>query len=262
MTVRWDDYFGGAAFDLAKSGGPFPPPFANGPGSLENGAYVQLSTISQIYGVGVMADIPAGQTITANIYATDAAGRGALLATGSTVSTSAGSQWYDVPVALTTAVGDQYDIEVTCILVNDFRYWDDTTGVPYSPYGIISVNDGVSGGDPAQTELIHLRLHLCDQLASQVATSRTHTPVFMSPPSPNPSFGSVTLGFNLTEADVGDMAIYDVRGRKVAEVFTGRSLTNGDGTVRFDTRGLPAGVYFVRLQTRTTSVTRKLVVMR
>ena len=92
-----------------------------------------------------MADVPAGQTITANIYEANSGARGPLLATGSTVSTSAGSQWYDVPIAFTTAIGDQYDIEVTCILVNDFRYWDDTTGVPYSPYGIISVNDGVSG---------------------------------------------------------------------------------------------------------------------
>ena len=207
-----------------------------------------------------MADIPAGQTITANIYDANAGSRGALLATGSTVSTSAGTQWYDVPIAFTTVSGDQYDIEVTSGVVNDFRYWDDTTGLPYTLFGIISVNDGVSGGDPGQTELIHMRLHMCDQPVSGLVSPRRRTPMFMSRPFPNPSFGVVTLGYNLAEGDVADMAVYDVRGRKVAQVFTGRTLTNGDGTVRFNTRRLPSGVYFVRLQTRSASVTRKLVV--
>ena len=82
------------------------------------------------------------------------------------------------------------------------------------------------------------------------------------PPVPNPASGSVVLGYDMTQPAVADMTIYDAKGRRVADVFTARHLRAGPGTARFDTGRLAAGVYLVRMQTSTATLTAKLVVVR
>jgi len=253
---------GGAPFDLAKPGGAVPPPLVTGPGSLEQGAFVVAAQSEQVYGIGVMADIPFGETINANIYSTNAAGRDALLAQGSTTSAAGGLRWHDVPIAFTTDSAVEYDVEVTCTNVDTVFYWDDTSGLPYTAYGKYTVNDAESGGNQADTKLVRLRIHACDEVLTAVAESPRHTPMYLLPPRPNPASGRVDLSYSLSEPAVASIAVYDVRGRRVADVFASRKVGAGTGIARFDAQRLPSGIYFVKLETATASVTRKLVVTR
>jgi hypothetical protein len=87
----------------------------------------------------------------------------------------------------------------------------------------------------------------------------------LAPPAPNPAGGSVRLGFAIREGDIGALNIYDVSGRLV------RSLVgNADGPMSQsvlwdanDNQGRPvaAGIYFARLETANTTITRQAVLM-
>ena len=78
----------------------------------------------------------------------------------------------------------------------------------------------------------------------------------------NPASGSVTLAFIMSESGAADMTIFDVRGRRVAEVFRGQPVGAGRWSIQFNVRRLASGVYFVKLHTATGSLSRKMVVWR
>jgi hypothetical protein len=58
-----------------------------------------------------------------------------------------------------------------------------------------------------------------------------------------------------------EIAVFDVSGRRVAGVLESRNRSPGTGTARVDTRALPSGVYFIRLNTTAGAIARKLVVL-
>jgi hypothetical protein len=57
------------------------------------------------------------------------------------------------------------------------------------------------------------------------------------------------------------IALFDIAGRRVADVVTG-SVAEGQHTVTWSTAGLARGVYFYRLQSGSTIVTRTLLLVR
>ena len=65
---------------------------------------------------------------------------------------------------------------------------------------------------------------------------------------PNPTSGIVDLQFTIYSLQSVLIKIYDVQGREVA-VLLDDALAAGEHTVRWDSEGLPAGIYFYRLQT-------------
>ncbi|MEP0547432.1 MAG: T9SS type A sorting domain-containing protein [Rhodothermales bacterium] len=80
-------------------------------------------------------------------------------------------------------------------------------------------------------------------------------------PFPNPVRSIATIPYTLDDA--GDVALtaFDVLGREVAVLDAGRRPA-GSGSVTWATRGLPAGVYFVRLTDGERTATRKVLVIR
>ena len=73
----------------------------------------------------------------------------------------------------------------------------------------------------------------------------------LRPPAPNPSSGASRLSFSAPRAGNVRVAVYDVGGREVAEVMTGR-VSEGEHEVSWDgsdARGVAcgSGVYFVRV---------------
>ncbi|HVP39400.1 MAG TPA: aryl-sulfate sulfotransferase [Candidatus Saccharimonadales bacterium] len=79
---------------------------------------------------------------------------------------------------------------------------------------------------------------------------------------PNPFSGRTVLRFSLGRTCVAEMALYDVDGRRVMELFVSRAMRAGDYTLDLDASRLRPGIYFARLVAGTTSVARKLVVIR
>jgi hypothetical protein len=83
---------------------------------------------------------------------------------------------------------------------------------------------------------------------------------------PNPFNPSTTIRFTLPEAGPVSLVIYDVAGRRVAELVNG-SMARGATEVRWNgvnDRGasVGTGVYFYRLTTNTGTITRKMLLLK
>lgn len=261
LSLKWKSTgTGGVGFDLAKLDGSTP---GTGSGSIDHGAYVTALADQQVYGVGVMADIPEGSFLFARVYKADQAidDRVLLLSEGVIKTSGTGMRWHDVPVALEWQGGKKYDVSVVCTAPGLYEYWDDTTGLPYDSYGTIRVRNGENGGWAGSTDLVHLRVHACDAVLTGVdARPPRLSSMFIGPAAPNPTGAAVTFEYSLDTPATADLEIYDVLGRRVATVFARRQVEGGPGSVTFDTGALQSGVYFVKLRTETKAVSRKFVV--
>ncbi len=83
----------------------------------------------------------------------------------------------------------------------------------------------------------------------------------LSAPLPNPVSSGAVVQFSTDRQGPVDIAVYDVAGRRVAGVLESGGRAPGPGTARVDTRSLPSGVYFIRLNTAGGSIARKLVIL-
>ena len=83
----------------------------------------------------------------------------------------------------------------------------------------------------------------------------------LAAPFPNPAPSAATIAYRLPSASDVTLTAYDVLGREVAVLEAGRRPAGG-GSVTWSTRGLPAGVYFVRLTDGERTATRKVLVVR
>lgn len=253
LVIRWSDLIDRDPLNLIKPDDIFPPPLAGAPGSIDQGAALSFGSDDHVFAFGWSADIPPGQVLTASVYDYGAAGRGDLLSEGTSVSQGSGEQWHDVPIAFNPAASDLYIVAFSCPSVSGYGYWDATTGLPYSA-GFVTVQESESD------ELLYMRTYTCD--LQQVGVGDLPRPLILTlmPPSPNPASGIVSLAYSLAKASTADMAIFDVQGRKVADLFRDRHVEAGEGFVNFDVSRLSSGIYFVKLTTSTHSLTRKLVV--
>ncbi|HSQ59447.1 MAG TPA: FlgD immunoglobulin-like domain containing protein [Acidobacteriota bacterium] len=84
--------------------------------------------------------------------------------------------------------------------------------------------------------------------------------------APNPTPGQAVISFAVPARGHVSLAVLDVRGRlvrRVHEGFLDRGWHAGSWDGRDGSgRSLPSGVYFLRLEAREGSATRKLVLIR
>lgn len=78
---------------------------------------------------------------------------------------------------------------------------------------------------------------------------------------PNPFNPSTTISFDLGESSRVALDVFDITGRKVAELIDG-PMMKGYHDVRFDGSGLSSGIYFYRLSTSGFVQTRQLVLVK
>ena len=79
---------------------------------------------------------------------------------------------------------------------------------------------------------------------------------------PNPFNPSTTIAFDLPKSAEIELAIFDIAGRKVATVAAGKYAA-GSHTVTFNAENLSTGVYFYRLQTKSsTQIARKMLLLK
>jgi hypothetical protein len=89
----------------------------------------------------------------------------------------------------------------------------------------------------------------------------------MLPNFPNPFNPSTTIQFRLVEDDFGTVSIYNLKGQRIKEIYTGEFIKNEiqyivwDGTDKND-NDLPTGIYFAKVQTKKTSLVRRLLMMK
>lgn len=78
---------------------------------------------------------------------------------------------------------------------------------------------------------------------------------------PNPFNPSTVIRYQLPEAAQVSLEVFDMAGRKVADLVNGQ-VSAGSHTVNFDASQLSSGIYMYRLQTGSTTLTRKLTVVK
>jgi hypothetical protein len=88
------------------------------------------------------------------------------------------------------------------------------------------------------------------------------TAVSLSQNYPNPFNGLTTVLLQLSEPTEVTLKVFDVLGREVKTVLEGAQRAPGDYHATLDMQNMPSGVYFYRLSTRTTSITRRMVLIR
>lgn len=257
----WDTKTGGSPFDLRKITDVSPPPNTTSQCCSDYGAYITSVINQQVYSLGWMADIPPGQPITANVYAATGLVRGALISSGTIYSSGAGMRWHDVPVAAEFHAGTDYDISLTWSGANQWRWWNDAPGLPYTINGVIQVrNSEAFGGNAGNSALINMRVFACSATLTPVAPDQPqHTPMFIAIPAPNPVTGTSRLNFALDEAGPVAIHVYDVAGRRVSTLYDG-AQSKGWHSVDLNSDRMASGVYFLKMQTAGKALTRKFVV--
>jgi len=78
---------------------------------------------------------------------------------------------------------------------------------------------------------------------------------------PNPFNSQMRVSYSLLESGIVDLAVYDVSGRRVSELSSGRQSA-GIHTVLFDGTGMPSGVYMLRLQSGGRSSLMKVMLVK
>ena len=126
--------------------------------------------------------------------------------------------------------------------------------------GIVVGNDGVlittsGGGSPVFTTAVEGGDDPLPELPEEVDV-RLHQNF------PNPFVGRTTFLFSLKEASTVSFAVYDMLGRRVADIFSDEWTSAGEQRITFDASGLAAGQYFYRLEAGDTIVTRPMTVVR
>ena len=84
----------------------------------------------------------------------------------------------------------------------------------------------------------------------------------LSRPYPNPLHDRGQVRFQAPRDGNYQLQIYDVRGRRVAEVFTGALAAGQERTVGLEVADLPAGVYYLRLVSGAGTSTQRFTVVR
>ena len=89
--------------------------------------------------------------------------------------------------------------------------------------------------------------------------------VRLSPAEPNPSAGWSRIAFSLPQAKEVSLAVFDLSGRRIAELAKGRYAA-GDHAIEWDGRDsrgrrVASGAYLYRLNTGGVTASRKIVVM-
>jgi len=146
-----------ASATLSDFGGPGAAPTSKLNDFEERGVYVHMLSTAQLCSFGFEANLVAGQTLTARVYAATGTTRGSQLASGTYTVPASGLQWHDVPVNCQLVEGHDYDIAITFGDSNSWPWWNETVITePYSINAFQVVTSELAGAG-ANTVLPHYR---------------------------------------------------------------------------------------------------------
>ena len=83
----------------------------------------------------------------------------------------------------------------------------------------------------------------------------------LHPIFPNPFRTKTTVKYELPEECQISLKVYNVSGQLVKTLFSGRK-TAGIYQIDWNTKELPSGIYFLRLETEKQSLTRRIVIVK
>jgi hypothetical protein len=85
--------------------------------------------------------------------------------------------------------------------------------------------------------------------------------VFVEQNQPNPFNPMTVIAFRLTKPETIRLSVFDIIGREVALLFNGK-LDAGRHAYSLDATNWPGGIYFYKVKTSQTTITRKMVLAK
>ena len=85
--------------------------------------------------------------------------------------------------------------------------------------------------------------------------------VFVEQNKPNPFNPKTTITFRLEKKSYVHLSVYDIMGREVTVLQDG-TLSAGKHIVEIDAMNWPGGIYFYKVKTAKTSITKKMVLAK
>ena len=166
--------------------------------------------------------------------------------------------------AASTSVGGRRSIDIT-IAGESFR--DTVVDVPFhvalggSPTTLLVLDTvGILTECPvgihATNGLLELAGLCTDGGVRLVATAEASS---LKPIRPNPTRGGVTIRYSLVESGAIDISLFDLSGRRVTTIVSGRSTPGGYVTT-YDLAGVPSGRYLCVYTTPTESFSEVVIV--
>lgn len=78
---------------------------------------------------------------------------------------------------------------------------------------------------------------------------------------PNPFNPVTTIRYDLSQAGMVDIAVFDILGRQITQLVHGYEA-EGIKSVQFNGNNVPSGIYFIRLKTQDNVFTRRMLLMK
>jgi hypothetical protein len=158
--------------------------------------------------------------------------------------------------------------------------WIDNQGITYSgtiallagqKYNIrIEYFENLGGANiklewssPTQVREVVPQSQLYPTAAARIAAETgVEGPALQLRASPNPASGATVISFTPTRDEAVGLHLYEAQGRLVKRVFEGVVKTGTPQRHAVEGQALKTGLYFIRLNTPTGTVTRKLAISR
>jgi Secretion system C-terminal sorting domain len=80
----------------------------------------------------------------------------------------------------------------------------------------------------------------------------------LNPNYPNPFNPETTISFNIKENETGILSIYNLKGEKILK----ENFETGNHQYHWNAEGLASGMYFYKLSSPTTTITKKMILMK
>ncbi len=159
------------------------------------------------------------------------------------------SEWLNYYVAQQLFEEQQYEIGVTHALGKDA--FKASGGMSYQHW-VLQENNLL--GDPAL-------MFVTGQTGVETPEPEAPSAVSLAAPTPNPAPGAFSVGYSLPAAATGELAVYDMSGRRVRTLAAGQ-LPAGQGSAQMQGERLPAGCYNVLLRTDLGTASQRVVILR
>jgi Secretion system C-terminal sorting domain len=96
------------------------------------------------------------------------------------------------------------------------------------------------------------------EIPIQGESPTTVTETFLNSNYPNPFNPQTTINFNIEDGEEGVLAIYSILGQRVLK----ENFEAGDHQYSWNAEGLASGIYFYKLTSPTSNITKKMILMK
>jgi len=181
-------------------------------------------------------------------------------------------QWKNIPFTSSVPVSNDFFILITGEFINGntnpghpayFMLVDDNTAKYFDD---VSYYDGHAFNFVSVDELeAYPNDFYCNALMDmEVGADPGHEPeatTYLNQNFPNPVTSNTNISFNLKANSDVKISVYNIKGQLV-ETLADNEMAKGPHTLTWNSKSLSNGIYFLRLETQETTITKKMVIMR